>query len=523
MNLSMIIYVVMVLLVVPAFYWRGSGLLPLVRASGQLKRASRYLEDRDQAETLRGRILKSGAAFGGGSAELPEDLLGLTDSVLRSQLARYRSDVRRMSLKTDSKSQCDIRDYFDDVTIEQIGNTSFIDHVSSALTGLGLLGTFIGMTSGLTGFDTNTSASALVSISTLLDGMKYAFITSICGLGLSLLLGILMRTFRRSAEENLDHFVCSFQTNVLCNQQEAVYNQLLDGLHSIANQLSRKHNDDMRNMEVILQAFVEQLATRLQLQVQDMQNAMASIAKQQEQYSATVAALNSQLSAATREVASVSSAFCAIAAQGRQLEEQIQAASKALHSSVDDLQSMVKIDAEVLQKHHDLASKLQESAGELTSLSTVLNDQAGNTAGVIQQLAGFTATAVDETAAACSNLVQKHSEELKSRMESMLTAAAVQNEQIRVEGEKQMEQIRLAGSEAMVGIREDNDKTMKNLQTGAERILRDMPQTVAVRRELDELIRQNEKLIENQIMIQQDIKRRDRLFARLMNLWRNKE
>jgi methyl-accepting chemotaxis protein len=66
-------------------------------------------------------------------------------------------------------------------------NLRQLDAAAGILVGLGLLGTFLGLTIGLTNFDSSSTDTIQQSIQTLLDGMATAFITSLVGMFLSLL------------------------------------------------------------------------------------------------------------------------------------------------------------------------------------------------------------------------------------------------------------------------------------------------------------------------------------------------
>lgn len=61
------------------------------------------------------------------------------------------------------------------------------------LTSLGLLGTFIGIFNGLVGFNTqNISASVPI----LLEGLKFAFLTSVVGMILAVILHVVQTAFK---------------------------------------------------------------------------------------------------------------------------------------------------------------------------------------------------------------------------------------------------------------------------------------------------------------------------------------
>ena len=61
-------------------------------------------------------------------------------------------------------------------------NLKHINAAPGVLSGLGVLGTFVGLTFSVTTFDSTDSAAIMTSIKTLLDGMGTAFITSLAGM-----------------------------------------------------------------------------------------------------------------------------------------------------------------------------------------------------------------------------------------------------------------------------------------------------------------------------------------------------
>lgn len=65
-------------------------------------------------------------------------------------------------------------------------NLRMLDTASGTLVGLGLLGTFLGLTVGISGFDSSDSSNIQQSIQNLLGGMSTAFSTSLVGMSCSL-------------------------------------------------------------------------------------------------------------------------------------------------------------------------------------------------------------------------------------------------------------------------------------------------------------------------------------------------
>ena len=75
-------------------------------------------------------------------------------------------------------------------------NLKLVDSSASTLVGLGLLGTFLGLTLGINNFDTSNAENIQSSIHNLLDGMGTAFATSLVGMGLSIIFTIVEKRLR---------------------------------------------------------------------------------------------------------------------------------------------------------------------------------------------------------------------------------------------------------------------------------------------------------------------------------------
>lgn len=84
-------------------------------------------------------------------------------------------------------------------------NLRMLDAASGLMVGLGLFGTFWGLTEGISGFDSSTTNNIRQSIQGLLGGMSTAFLTSLVGMGASMVFTwwdkALKKTFYRYLDE----------------------------------------------------------------------------------------------------------------------------------------------------------------------------------------------------------------------------------------------------------------------------------------------------------------------------------
>lgn len=109
------------------------------------------------------------------------------DSNLAASWKEYASTFHEAigSVKTEVSSS----EYFNSKSLFLNGaNLSLMSAGPNILTGLGVLGTFTGLTMGISDFDINTTETIKSSIQMLLSGMGSAFATSIWGMSLSLIL-----------------------------------------------------------------------------------------------------------------------------------------------------------------------------------------------------------------------------------------------------------------------------------------------------------------------------------------------
>lgn len=83
-------------------------------------------------------------------------------------------------------------------------NLRMLDTASGTLVGLGLLGTFLGLTLGIQGFDSSNTDKINESIQGLLNGMGTAFLTSLLGMFLSIVFTFIDKSLRHRLYKNVN-------------------------------------------------------------------------------------------------------------------------------------------------------------------------------------------------------------------------------------------------------------------------------------------------------------------------------
>ncbi len=143
---------------------------------------------------------------------------------LRNAYIDYIEEMKRLEQDEEGnesgKYACDIEDFIDYQLIDDAVEKGRLSLVPGAMTGLGILGTFIGLSIGLQAFNTGSAEEITNSIGPLMDGIKVAFHTSIYGMIFSLTFNLIFKTVLEQAYHKLDEFISEFKRYV---RPDAVY------------------------------------------------------------------------------------------------------------------------------------------------------------------------------------------------------------------------------------------------------------------------------------------------------------
>ena len=122
-------------------------------------------------------------------------------------------------------------------------NLRLLDAASGTLVGLGLLGTFLGLTIGIQDFDSSSTQNIQKSIQLLLSGMGTAFLTSLIGMLLSMIYTIIDKRWRNKLARNI---------NIMTSKLDSLYyidDRTLDNLNeeALAKAISVNIRESIQN------------------------------------------------------------------------------------------------------------------------------------------------------------------------------------------------------------------------------------------------------------------------------------
>lgn len=143
----------------------------------------------------------------------------------------YKTKVEQQ--KEEDEIISDIEDFISEDLLALRTWQGVVLQIPGVLTGLGLLGTFVGLIAGIQGITFSSVEAALESITVLINGIEAAFYTSIAGVILSIIFNILNRMIWNSMLREYGLFINSFHRVVIPSSEE---------------QIRVKNNRDMRTV-----------------------------------------------------------------------------------------------------------------------------------------------------------------------------------------------------------------------------------------------------------------------------------
>ncbi|MDO4493526.1 MAG: MotA/TolQ/ExbB proton channel family protein, partial [Clostridia bacterium] len=188
----------------------------------------------------------------------------------------------------NSEEDCrypDIGEYFGQELTDKIAHSHISENLPSVLTGLGILGTFVGLILGIVTFDQSSSEAIVGSIDKLLGGMSTAFVTSIAGVTLSLLFSSVYKWMYSALEWHLESFVAAYRENVLDGSSAIHENRLLqvqkeqtELLKGVANSIAVSVSESIHDrMAPFFGKLDETIARFCQLASEQQRNGVAEM------------------------------------------------------------------------------------------------------------------------------------------------------------------------------------------------------------------------------------------------------
>lgn len=150
------------------------------------------------------------------------------NSRLKEIYQDYLFELNRVKGGENAYYKCSIEDYVNDDLVDSVMHRNQLNQVAGVLTGLGILGTFIGLTLGLQSFNTGSTAEITNSVEPLMNGIKVAFHTSIYGMVFSLVFNYVYKRKLYESEEAIRNFASAWRKFVLPDTTDDGTNRMLE-------------------------------------------------------------------------------------------------------------------------------------------------------------------------------------------------------------------------------------------------------------------------------------------------------
>ena len=365
-----------------------SGLSALQNAAEDLKRVSEQIAElaKNPEADIKNKACREDVFHEPALAEAYKDFLSESARLNHSQREYY---------------YCDIADYINEDLMDEIANRSFNDLIGSAMTGIGILGTFIGLCIGLQNFDSGNSEEMMNTISSLIDGIKIAFLTSIFGMVSSLIFNFVYHRQLRSASEAVSTFVQVFYEKVSARPDNEGITQLVqyeaqqtksmeqfaeDISLALTKQISEAFMPTLQQIDSSMRMQSEQLPQSVSSAIADnVVPALSEIEQNIGNLTSKVVEIQDQNMARIAEdfVAHMDEAM---GSQLNRLGESIKALCEWQEGTIQGMQSTTENICAMANKLSDMNQSLQNSANAFESYMKQLDAAQSNISEQYQQL-----------------------------------------------------------------------------------------------------------------------------------------
>lgn len=217
---------------------------------------------------------------------------------LQDAFNKYRLRVNSTKARRGAGSFCDLEAYINEDLLDRISMNSFNSGVSGTLTGIGILGTFLGLSMGLGAFSGDDIFTISDNVGSLLSGMKVAFHTSVYGIFFSLVFNIIYRNLMSNAYKTLDEFLDVFRqtTQPFSGKDEETAATMLvyqagmaSSLRQILEVVKGNAMEQTAGVERIVDRFTEEMQSALDTDFKKLGNTLKSAGESQAVSAANVA------------------------------------------------------------------------------------------------------------------------------------------------------------------------------------------------------------------------------------------
>ena len=354
---------------------------------------------------------------------------------LRKKYIEFVAESKRFAELTNGSYKCKIDDFINEDYLNSTMNKTLCNIVPGFMTGLGILGTFIGLSLGLQAFNTGSASEIADSIAPLMGGIKIAFHTSVYGMIFSLVFNWIFKAISVSSMEKLNDFLMVYDEHVLfdsvyTNESEAL-NLIRKMPEEIGKHLSSVLAPAMTGISETFKAFADNVSEK---QTEGLSNIVDSF----------VDSMNASLGDSFTKLGKIIEATCEMQEKNN---ENVQKLLEKIRSMAIDIDKINEISNSTVEKMSAYIDKLDEYQNSLNKSHESLNAQIEKQSEidnaisnnmkelseqqkVIVEITTIVSSDLEKQIANLSELEKNLSEEAKENMEQLAAQAYDYNEQI---------------------------------------------------------------------------------------------
>ncbi len=272
--------------------------------------------------------------------------------VLDEAFLKYQKKMASYRTRKGLSNTCDLEEYINEDLLDRVAMVHFNSAISGTLTGLGILGTFLGLSMGLASFQGNDIYTISDNVGPLLDGMKVAFHTSVYGIFFSLVFNFIYRSTMADAYEKLAEFLEIYKEQVAPEVSGADENaramliyqaNTANSLKTMLELMKGTSAEQTKGVERIVNQFVSQMTQVMGSDFEKLGRVLNYASKTQEQ-------------------------------SARNYQDMEQSVRQMQEANANLLRSMEHF----LARQEELAQRLEEQEKTLEATSDFLNDEIAN-------------------------------------------------------------------------------------------------------------------------------------------------
>ncbi len=347
---------------------------------------------------------------------------------------------------------CNVEDYINDETVvHNPGHSQLAELIPSLLTSLGILGTFIGLMRGLSSLDMTNAAKIMEGIPALINGMSYAFITSIAGITCSLAFNMLHRIAIGGAYKAMDDFSETFTLLAMQRPVDSDVQLIIQGqdrnvlLHRTMDEMGGRLAGSMemaigRAMQPVTMAMDNFIMGATQEQIEGVRQIVGAFIEQMNQslgghflkLGQTIAAINQSQTVSQDHLERSMTAAQSIVQEVTRLAHVSQEVMERFETYVSTMQKARQADAEFSKKAESLLDNMHKASEHQAAYLNKLQEYQALLQGSLQEYVSWNERilgGVSEQAKTITDGMQKATDEMQegSRMLSGSYSSFVEN------------------------------------------------------------------------------------------------